>query len=230
MPRSFLIALTVCLSTLTTALVAEQTSQIVTQGHADIAAVPDMARISIGVTHQAATATDAINAMSADSAAIAAKLIDAGLADKDIQTSSLRLDLQRDYDNKTGTSTVVGYVAATQINIVIYDLDKIGEILGQVVSDGANQINGLSFDVADRAPHLEAARRAAVADARAKAAVYADAAGVTLGALMSITEGGGNAGPVPMQGRMEMAVSNVPIAAGEIEISASVVLTFAIKP
>ena len=210
------------------AAVAEPLPGIVVTGRADVAVAPDMARLVIGVEHRAADAVAAIDAMSAGTEAVLARLAAAGLDGRDVQTSSLRLDLERDYSGN-GVPRIVGYVASTRIDIAVRELDALGRILGEVVGDGANRIDSLSFDVADPAPHREAARRAAVADARAKAQLYAEAAGVTLGKLQHLTEAGGGGMPEPfgMEAR-SMAAADVPVAAGEIEISASVTLSYAI--
>jgi hypothetical protein len=110
------------------------------------------------------------------------------------------------------------------ISVQVFDLDRLGAVLDAAVRDGANQMNGLQFDVADKAPFLTAARQAAVADAVAKADVYATAAGAVLGNLMLITEGSDNNGAYPLRAEasFDMASRAVPIAAGALTISATV--------
>jgi len=228
MPR-FITVLALVLALAATSTVAQHRPQIISNGQAGISVAPDMARITIGVEHRADLATDALAQMGADISAVMDRMKAVGVAEKDIQTSGLQLDLERDYSASSGGARVVGYVARSNITIAIYDLEILGEILSGVVTDGANQINGLTFDVADRAPHLEMARRSAVADARARARIYADAAEVTLGPLLHLSEtGGAQPGPYPMEARATFAQDATPIAAGEITISASVTVTYAI--
>lgn len=118
----------------------------------------------------------------------------------------------------------MGYAAFADIQVQVFDLDILGSVLDAAVRDGANQMNGLRFEIADKAPHLVAARRAAVADARAKADVYADAAGTKLGSIILIAEGGNASMPSPMmaEASFDSASRSVPIAAGELQISARV--------
>jgi uncharacterized protein YggE len=114
------------------------------------------------------------------------------------------------------------------VTVVLRDLDALGGVLDAVLGDGANSLGGLSFGMSDDAALRDEARRAAVADATAKARVLAEAAGVMLGPLEEIVEGGGFDGPLP-RARMDMAMAEaVPVAPGELTISATVTMTWAI--
>ncbi|MBK6469072.1 MAG: SIMPL domain-containing protein [Rhodobacter sp.] len=104
--------------------------------------------------------------------------------------------------------------------------DRDGEVLDAAVADGANTLNGLSFGQEDPRPAMDAARRAAVKDASAKAELYAEAAGVTLGRIVSIAEGGGYGGPAPMYDSAKSPAGSVPIAAGELSLTASVTVVW----
>ena len=202
-------------------------STLTVTGTGEVAVAPDMARISLGVLAQAPTAAEAVRAMSADMEKVLASLAAAGVAADDIQTSGLRVDVQQTYDEPTRTSRVTGYTAVTDVQVNVLDLATLGETLDAAVQDGANQMNGLTFDLQDRKPVLDEARRAAVADARDKAALFAGAAGVTLGPITALTEGGMGGGmPQPMM-RMAMdAAESVPVAAGQITITADVTVTY----
>ena len=205
-----------------------ETGSISVSGQGHVSVVPDMARINLGVLTNAATANDAVEDMSDRLDGILASLMDAGISETDIQTSALRVNPIQDYNSVTGRSRITGYQAQSTLSVTVSDLDDLGRVLDQALSDGANQLNGLQFDVADRAPHEDAARRLAVADAMSKAGVLSDAAGVNLGALLSMAEGGAQAGPI----RMEMSLARdagVPVAAGDISISATVSMTYAIE-
>jgi uncharacterized protein YggE len=207
---------------------AAQDTGLTVTGTGQVVASPDMARLSLGVLAQARTAAQAVRDMSADMEKVMASLTAAGVAQEDIQTSGLRVDVQQSYDEATQSSRITGYIAATDVSIQVLDLSKLGQTLDAVVQEGANQMNGLRFDLQDREPALNDARRAAVADALDKAALYAQAAGMALGPVQSLTEGVASSGtPQPMM-RMAMdSTENVPVAAGQITISADVTVTWA---
>lgn len=224
MTRRLLFAAVLCTSGLLGATQAiSETAQMRVQGQGVIAVAPDMARITLGVVQEARTAADAMDAMSIAMAAVMDQMTAAGIDPKHVQTGSLRLD-QRYEDYDGGPRKPVGYAAYADIQVQVFDLDILGAVLDAAVRDGANQMNGLRFDIADKAPHLTAARGAAVADARAKAEVYADAAGAELGSIMLIAEGGNTSMPSPMmaEASFDSASRAVPIAAGELQISANI--------
>jgi uncharacterized protein YggE len=107
----------------------------------------------------------------------------------------------------------------------------VGTILDVLTQTGANRINNISFGIQKPRPHKDEARRLAVADARIKAELYAQAAGVELGQVISISESGGIVQPRSMA-RMEvvaMAADAVPVAAGEMGLRATVTIVFALK-
>lgn len=208
--------------------VLAEEARISVSGQGQVSVVPDMATINLGVLNTGDTAQEAVEGMSARITAVLATLSQAGLAETDVQTSSLRVNPIQDYNSSTGRSRITGYSAQSTISVRVMELDDLGAILDQALLDGANELNGLQFDVADRAPHLDAARRLAVADAMAKAEVFTSAANVSLGDLLSMSEAGAQPGPIMME--MSMARdSGVPIAAGDISISASISMTYAIE-
>ncbi|WP_458790033.1 SIMPL domain-containing protein [Yoonia sp. MH D7] len=205
--------------------------QINVTGTGMVLATPDMARVTLGVSQDADTAAAALDAMSASMEAVLAQLRDASIAPEHVQTSNLRID-QRYSDYVDGqTRKVIGYTAASDVQVQVFDLENLGVVLDAAVRDGANQMNGLSFDVADRAPFLTAARQAAVADARAKAEVYSTAAGTTLGPIMLLSEGVNAHSPMPKMAEMsfDAARSAVPVAAGELEISATLTMIWELE-
>jgi hypothetical protein len=189
-----------------------------------------MATISIGVMTEGKTAADAMAANSAQLAQVLDNLRAAGIADRDLQTSGLSLNPNWANTSGSGVSRIVGYVASNQLSVRVRVLNTLGMVLDAAVRDGANQLNGVSFGVADPAPLLAEARKRAVADARAKAELFTEAAGVGLGAVLSITEqqqGGGQ----PMYRGVAMAMeAAVPVAEGEIALSAQVTLVWGLTP
>lgn len=195
-------------------------------------AAPDIATINMGVRTEGKTAQLALVENSKRMSGLLASLKQAGLEDKDIQTSQFSVSPQ--YANRRDRSTnepplVIGYMISNQVHVIVRDLDKLGTILDQVVASGANQMNGISFAFDDPTPLLDEARRKAVVEANRKATLYAEAAGVMLGPILQFSEHGGSA-PRPMQtmARME-SLAAVPIAVGESEISAGVSITYEIR-
>ncbi len=106
-------------------------------------------------------------------------------------------------------------------------LNALGSVLDASIADGANTLNGISFDLAEPRPAQDEARKAAVADARARAALLVEAAGGKLGKIVSITENSGYGSPMPMF-KSDAAAAPVPVASGQIGLSASVTISFEI--
>lgn len=206
--------------------------RIVVIGTGEVAAPPDVAVIRAGVVVQSETASTALAENSRAMDAMLAQLRAAGLAPKDIQTSRFVVtplyEARRPEQRTRQPPVIFGYQVANQVTARVHDLDRLGATLDALVNAGANSIDGPHFQLADPTELLGEARDAAVADALAKARRYATAAGVQLGAIISI-EDGGSATPRPMMMRAADAAStSVPIAPGETELSASVTITFAI--
>lgn len=222
----FLSVLILGLSIASTALAQTPPASLTVTGTGSVGAEPDMATITLGVTQQAATASAAMAQTSAQTLRILTGLEGAGIAARDVQTTNL--SLQPNWVNRSsGRAQIDGYVAANTVMVRVRDLPALGEVLDKVVGLGANTFSGLSFGLQTPEPKQDEARRAAVLDAMRKAQLYAEAAGVNLGPVLSITEAGG-ATPRPMM--MEAARSAVPVAAGEVSLSASVTVVFALTP
>lgn len=205
---------------------------IVVAGEGFAAAVPDLAYVSIGVSHEALQAGDAMAEMSTAMTAVLAQLAGAGIAPTDIQTGQLTLEPRFDYSSADGVPKMLGYIATTMVEVRVRAIDQLGTVLDAVVDDGANRLGGIRFDMLDSGDALDDARRDAVADARARAELFADAAGVTLGDLISLSESGSYAQPTPMfdmRGGMEAEATSVPVAAGEISFTAMVTMVYAIE-
>ena len=155
-----------------------------------------------------------------------------GIAEKSIQTSNFSITPQYTpyQPNATEPPRLVGYQVSNMVNVKVDDLKNLGTALDALVSSGANQVNSVDFSIGDSKALMEAARAAAVKDAMERAQIYAKAAGVTLGRVMSINEGGSEA-PRPMYRAMAMVAeaAPVPVAAGEQTIIADVTIIFEIR-
>jgi len=198
-------------------------------GTGEVKAAPDAATLSTGVVTQAPTAAQALQSNARAMTAVFDTLHRAGIADKDIQTSGISLSPQ--YGGKQGQPQhVVGYQVSNTVSVMIDKLDRVGPVIDALVAAGSNQIDGPNFTIADPKPLLAKAREEAVKDAIAKAQAYAAAAGVSLGAITSISDGGSDNAPVPMmRGVMSMAKApETPVSAGEESLSAEVSITWEI--
>lgn len=206
------------------------TPRITTTGEGRVDTAPDMATVTLGVQTQGATAAEALAANSAQLAAVIERLKQAGIADRDMQTSGLNLGPQMDYSRDGQPPRVLGYEVSNLLTVRVRDLALVGGILDQAVSDGANTFHGLSFGLADPVAAMDEARLKAVAEARRKAEMMAGAAGVSLGAVIEMTEEGGGNEMRPMY-RMAVAdAAGVPVQGGEVSYTVSVSVTWALAP
>jgi hypothetical protein len=208
---------------------ADFPSAVCVAGEASISVPPDIASVDAGVASDAKTAREASEANNVAMGKVMAALKSANIDARDIQTS--RLSLQPQYaPNRSGPSPIVGYRASNRVTVRIHDVTKVANVIDTLVGAGANDIGNVNFEVSQASKLLDDAREKAVADARRKAEIYAKAAGVTLGAPLSISEEGA---PQPaFRGKMAMpmaAAAPTPIAQGEETLSVSVSVTWAIK-
>lgn len=200
--------------------------KITVTGTGQVAAAPDMATLTVGVTTEAEEAAVAMRRNSEAMAAVIARLTALGIAEADMQTSSLSLSPRWEPPRPEETEPRVnGFVASNLLTVDVRDLAALGGVIDAVVDDGANTLGGLVFGLADDRALKDEARRAAVQDAAAKARVLAEAAGVRLGSVEEIVEGGDMGRP--MFARMDMvAAEAVPVAPGEIDLQVSVTMTW----
>lgn len=191
---------------------------------------PDMATMTLGVVSQDESAELAMKRNNQSMSELIDALKKRDIADADIQTSNFsvnpvynRPDPRAPRQQPPDKPDIVGYTVSNSVTVRIRDLGAIGKILDEIISLGANSVSGPNFAVADPKPHQDAARRAAVAAATGEAQLYAQAAGVELGAIVSIqNQGGAGPRPVMMAARADAAGANVPIQAGELTYSATI--------
>jgi len=200
--------------------------------------MPDVAVFSAGVTTQGKTASAALAANSQAMTAVIAELKKAGVQSRDIQTSNLSVSPL--YEEQTAQPTVrprhpigpviIGYQVANQVNVRQRKLDAYGATIDALVSAGANQINGPSFTVDDPAAALDEARLEAIKAARARADLYAKAAGLRVLRIVSIAESGGGYQQPMMFARAKVMSAAAPVEAGEVELAAHVTVQFELAP
>ena len=191
-------------------------------------ATPDMATVSFGVQTQGKTAADALQANNARMTAVMAALKNAGIATKDIQTSSLNLNPQYTYGNNV-PPTLNGYQASDQITVRVEDLSRTGPVIDQVVKAGINQIDSVTFGLKDNNAALDQARQSAVATLAQRANLYAAATGLHVTRLVSLEEGEHQSvvPPRPVFAMAKMAApAATPISEGELHLSVTVSATY----
>ena len=192
---------------------------------------PNIATASIGVDITAGTLADATAQSNTRMNTLVEKLKGLGIADKDIQTTNYSITPITSQPRAGGTPTITGYRVSNQVSITVRKIDDTGKVLDAVVAAGANNIYGISFGVDDPTPYQQQARAAAIKDAQDKAAQLAKAAGVTLGKVVSISEGSTAPRPVFRAAAAPMAVgaSEVPVETGELQIDVSVDVRFTVQ-
>ncbi|MBT3346083.1 MAG: SIMPL domain-containing protein [Gemmatimonadetes bacterium] len=196
-------------------------------GTAQVAVEPDIATTQVGVQTFDADAVEAVTLNNLNTAAVLAAFEALGIAEQDLQTRSFSISPQRAYAEDRPDS-IVGYWVNNTVGITLRDLTKVGEMLQVAVDAGANSIYGLQFGVANPDSVGDLARAKAVEDARRRADTLAEAAGVSVGDVVSLREGSIS---VPYyRGALESdASSSVPIETGSVEVSATVEAVFSIR-
>ena len=226
MKTTSLVLAAICLFSL--AIPAGAEGRIIVTGEGSVETAPDMATLSLGVTTEAKDAAEAMSTNSEATASVLERVAAAGVEPRDVQTSGLSLSPNWANDQSTGMNSIVGFVANNQVTVRVRDLKALGGILDDVVRNGANTFNGLTFGLQNPDPVMDEARKEAVAEALRKATLYAEAAGVTLGPIAELSERMGG-GPEPMYARSgAMMEAAVPVAEGEVSISAQVTVEFEI--
>ena len=193
---------------------------------------PDIAYIYIGVHNEGPTASVAVADNKAQTTAVIEALQAAGVDEKDIRTSNFSIWPSQQY-GPDGTSSGSVYMVDNSVYVVVRDLDGLGDLLDDAISAGANSINSIQFDVADKTAAIKEARAAAIENANTQASELADAAGLALGDIQNMSffdsspsplyEGKGGGG-----GAM-YADTAVPIQPGQLSISVTVNVTYEIK-
>ncbi len=211
----------------------KMTRHISVSASATVSAQPDIAMISTGVVSEADTAREALTQNTAAMKRLIDGLKGAGIDAKDIQTVSFNVEPRYEQSGsyepkKRRVPGIIGYRVTNQVRITSRDIAKLGQVLDETVSLGANQIGGIEFVVSKAETLKDDARRAAVENARRRASLFAAAAGVELGEVISIAEDVRSVGPRgPVMARM--AADSVPIEAGSQALEASVQITWALK-
>ncbi len=197
-----------------------------------VSRVPDLAIISAGVVTKAATASRAIADNAARMERVRAALKRAGIADRDIQTSSINLNPDYRYENNQ-PPVLTGYQASNNVSIRFRDIRNSGKILDALVAEGANQINGPSLTIDKPETAYDEARTKALAAGRVRAELYARSLGMRVVRLISVSEGANySRPPMPMperDGMVAMAVSKTQIDPGSQDLDITLAMSFELQ-
>jgi uncharacterized protein len=214
-----------------TAQVYPATVSVTGQGMVNVP--PDTATVTVGIDVIRPDLGESQEEAARQATAIIEAVRAIGVSEQDIQTANYSVNILRDYSESGNPTDITGFEVMNQVNVTIRDIDAVGDLLDAVVGAGANSIWGVQFFVDDPRPFATEARVAAVEDAREKARQLAEAAGMELGRVVSISEGyTAQPMPLPAMGRGGgMAESSVdtPIQAGTSQITVDVSMTFELE-
>ena len=212
-------------------LVTQQEGIWVT-GEGEVMAAPDIATLRLGIAAQAATVAEAQSQATEAMTRVMDALIDNGVAEKDIQTQYFSIYQVTKWDWEREEEVVIGYRVTNMVTAKIRDIDKAGTIIDAVIEAGGDltRIDGISFSVDDPSAYYEEAREKAMADAKAKAEQLAELAGITLDKPTYISEYMWVPPPIYIKGAdvEEAPAPETPISPGEMEISLTVQVVYAI--
>jgi uncharacterized protein len=227
---------TALLLALTLSACSFQTSSTVrtltVSGNGTVYLTPDIAYIYIGVNTDDTNIAQAVSKNNSQAQALVKALEDAGVAASDIQTSNFSVySNQKATDPTTGLPTGYTYTVDNTVYVTVRDLSKLGSLLSTAVEAGANNINSITFDVADKTAAQSEARQRAMDNAASLAGELAQTAKVNLDAIQNITYSDNTYTPYYAMGGGGASAPNasVPIQAGQMQVSVSVSVTYAVK-
>jgi hypothetical protein len=213
---------------------APQTRSLSVSGTGTVSLAPDIAYVNIGVHTEDADISQAVSSNNTLAQAVVTALQNSGVDAKDIQTSNFSVYTTQNYDKLTGQSTGSAFAVDNTVYITVRDLSKLASLLDTAIQAGANNINSVSFDLSDKTAGMQEARAKALTDAGSLATELAQGAGLSLGAIqdLSYSESGPAYYAYGMGGGGASAPSAsvaAPINPGQIQLTATVSVTYAVK-
>lgn len=207
-----------------------QQQGIVAHGEGKVTGIPDTVTLVLGAQTQSSSARDALSQNNAKTGALIAMLKAKGVAAKDVQTSELSISPMYGGALPGGDSKISGYQVSNMVTATMHDVNASGAVIDAAADAAGNdvRVQQLSFSIADDGALRAQARTAAVTQAKEKAKQLADAAGVSLGPLLSITESSSTPPPVPYAAQSSRAMADVPVEPGSQELRVAVDLVYAV--
>jgi uncharacterized protein YggE len=197
----------------------------------EVTRVPDLAVITAGVVTRSTTASGALQQAASRMARVRDALKQAGIADRDIQTSNISLNPEYTYENNQPPK-LNGYSASNQLTVRFRDIANTGKILDALVSQGANQISGPNLTVDKPEAALDEARAKAVAAGRARAELYARSLGMRIARVVVVSESGSSypvPPPMPMVMMQRAEAADSKIDPGEQKLQVNLAMTFELQ-
>lgn len=206
---------------------AERGTLLSVSAEAHASRAPDVATISAGVVTQSTDANTAMRANAVQMDKVMAAIRAAGIAERDVQTAGININPQYRYAENQAPA-ITGYQASNTVNVKVRDIAKLGKVLDALVANGANQINGPTFEIDEPEAVYDEARRAALKKAQARAELYAAALGKHVKRIVSVAEGGsgGMPGPTPMMKMAMAGVADTAVSPGETSLSITLDVVF----
>jgi uncharacterized protein YggE len=206
-------------------------------GTGRVTAAPDAASIMFGIESRNEALALAQDEVTQNTESLTAVLLENGIAQDDILTSSYDVFPVNEYDRNGNFVGVDHYQVTLVLSVTVRDLDQVGTLLDAGVTAGATYVGGISFFVADPGPYMSQAREAAVTDARTKADQYAQLSGAIITGVFSIEE---TSAPLPAAQEFDMAAAaaapteeasrSVPVSPGSTEIIVTIDVVYTIEP
>ena len=215
----------------------EPVSRITVTGEGSVDIVPDMAVLMLSVNREAPTAREALTANSAAMSKVLAAMTGLGIEKRDLQTANFDIQPRYTYPNRQGNGAdqapkLVGYIVRNSLSVRVRDISRVGEVLDTSVTLGVNEGGSIQFTNDDPSAAITQARVKAMEQALSKARTLAEAADVSVGDVLEISEQNYSTRPMPMMAKGMMAMDSaesVPIATGENSYTVTVNVTLAIE-
>ena len=200
-------------------------------GDGEVDVVPDIAYLSLGVTTEKTTVGEAQTINSTAVNNIITAIEKQGVASQDIKTSNYTISPKYNYDDKTGNSTVVGYIVTSTLSVTVKNISSAGSIIDTAIANGSNDSNGISFGVSDYAKYYNTALTNAISNAKSKALVIAGCIDAKISTPTKVIE---NSSGVPVEYpvfyksslKNESTASSMSVEAGTYKIKANVNLVY----
>ena len=210
-------------------------SVLAVQGRAEVRVVPDLAVVRLGIVEQAPTARQAQEAVNSIANRIVEEIQSLGIDESDVQTARLTLSpvYSRSRPGATQPPSIVAYRAMNTVSVRVEELDSVGEVIDAALGAGANQLEGVSFELQDDLTARQTALQDAVREARQKAEAIAGALGVRIESILSVSEGGVAIVPPVMEMSRALALqqdADTRVSPGEVSVAASVSIRYRIAP
>ncbi|MDZ7704707.1 MAG: SIMPL domain-containing protein [Trueperaceae bacterium] len=228
--RHVLVGVAIVGVTLGAAFAQESAERSVTvDGTGTVYAAPQIARVDLGVSVLNDDPGAAVEAANEQMRAVIDALVDLGIERADLQTTNFNLFREERYDGSGSRPSSSSYRVDNTLRVTVRDTEQVGAVLSRAIEAGANAVNALNYTFADAAALEEEARALAVEDARAKAEQLAMLVGSSLGPAQTITATSGGGGPMPSFRAEAMMMADVPVESGQLAVSVSLQIRFALQ-